>query len=58
MADKIVPPTPEEIDQLRKDASEGDPHAAAFFRNNGDESAQRAALAEWRRGQITSSSEK
>lgn len=55
MGDKSVPPSAEELDRLRKDASEGDINAANFFRNNDDKIAADSALAEWRRSQVTSS---
>ncbi len=50
----IKPPSEDEINRIRRDASEGDPNAAAFFRNkqNAD-----AALEAWRAAQNPPSSE-
>jgi hypothetical protein len=50
----ITPPSPEEINQLRRDASEGDPNAAAFFRHSEDTD---AALEAWRAKRNSESTE-
>lgn len=50
---EIIPPSAEELNQLRRDASEGDPNAASFFRNSEDAD---AALTAWRNQQTPPSS--